>query len=211
MEDVLHLYALPYNADFPVVCIDELPCVLRGDTMVPLQGKPGKVLREHYEYKREGTCSLFVAFEPLTGFRMVMASRYRKQPDYTRFMQQVAAHYKEAKFVEIVQDNLNTHKAGSFYTTLTPSDAWKLSQRFTFHYTPKKGSWLNMVEIELSVITRQCLSRRIPSIEMLTHEVDQLVKERNDNAATVNWKFTPDHARRKLQRHYNLVKLSLLS
>lgn len=206
MEDLLHLYARAYNADYPVVCIDELPCVLHSERIMPLEMKPGKKLREHYEYKREGTCSLFVAFEPLTGFRMVKVSRYRKQADYTRFMQQVAAQYKDARCTEIVQDNLNTHKAGSFYTVLTPDDAWKLSQRFNFHYTPKKASWLNMVEIELSVISRQCLSRRIPSIQALECEVEQLVKERNAEAATVNWQFTPDKARRKLERHYKLIK-----
>ena len=169
--------------------------------------KPGKVLREHYEYKREGTCSLFVALEPLKGYRLVMVSRHRKQADYTRFMQQVAAHYKDARRIEIVQDNLNTHQAGSFYTALAPEQAWALSQRFSFHYTPKKGSWLNMAEIELSVITRQCLDRRIPSMEVLEHEVEQLVKERNAEEATVNWQFTPDKARSKLQRHYENIKL----
>lgn len=207
MEDVLHLYARPYDPNYPVVCIDELPCVLHGEVAVPLPMKSGKVLREHYEYKREGTCSLFVAFEALTGYRMVMVSRYRKQGDYTRFMHRVAAHYKEARQIEIVQDNLNTHKAGSFYTALAPDAAWKLSQRFNFHYTPKKGSWLNMAEIELSVISRQCLDRRIPSMQMLEGEVEQLVKERNAEAATVNWQFTPEKARRKLQRHYEQVKL----
>lgn len=137
---------------------------------------------------------------------MVMVSRYRKQSDYTRFMQQVASQYKGAKCIEIVQDNLNTHKAGSFYTALAPDEAWKLSQRFNFHYTPKKASWLNMVEIELSVISRQCLSRRIPSIQVLEREVEQLVKERNAEAATVNWQFTPAKARLKLERHYKLIK-----
>lgn len=207
MEDVLHLYMRRYDPDYPVVCIDELPCVLHSETLMPLQMKSGKVLREHYEYKREGTCSLFVAFEPLTGYRKVMVSRHRKQGDYTRFMQQVALHYKSAKRIEVVQDNLNTHQAGSFYTMLAADAAWNLSQRFSFHYTPKKGSWLNMAEIELSVISRQCLTRRIPSMHVLEREVEQLINERNAEAATVNWQFTPQKARKKLQRHYDKIKL----
>lgn len=217
MEDILHLYMRPYDPNYPVVCIDELPCVLHGETVMPLPMKSGKVLREHYEYERIGllrspsTCSLFVALEPLTGYRMVMVSRHRKQGDYTRFMQQVADHYKDARRIEVVQDNLNTHQAGSFYTVLAPDAAWALSQRFSFHYTPKKGSWLNMAEIELSVITRQCLARRIPSMKVLEREIEQLVKERNAEAATVNWQFTPEKARSKLQRHYDEVQLRYIS
>lgn len=207
MENLLHLYAQPYNQDYPVVCIDELPCILHGEVIKPLPMKVGRVLREHYEYKRNGSCSLFLALEPLTGYRMTMVSRHRKKADYTRFMQQVAAHYKNAKCIELVQDNLNTHQAGSFYTTLEAEQAWQLAQRFNTHYTPVKGSWLNMAELEFSVISRQCLNRRIESLDKLSEEVEQLVKERNEIAARVNWQFTPEKARVKLARLYDQVKL----
>ncbi len=207
MENLLDLYAKPYDKDYPVVCVDELPCILHGETIKPLPMKVGRVLREHYEYKRNGSCSLFLAFEPQSGYRMVMVSRHRKKADYTRFMQQLAAHYANAKRIKLVQDNLNTHQAGSFYTVLDAKEAWQLTQRFHMHYTPVKGSWLNMAEIELSVISRQCLSRRIETIEMLSAEVEQLVKERNKVNARVNWQFTPEKARVKLARLYEQVKL----
>lgn len=206
MEDVLHLYSLPYEAAYPVVCFEERPCLLYGDLVEVLPMEPGKPRREDYEYERKGTCCLLVAFEPLTGFRMVEVSKQRTAIDYTRFMQNLAVHYGEALRIRLVQDNLNTHTAGSFYKKLAASEAFTLAQRFEIHYTPKKASWLNMAELELSVIVRQCLGRRIAYQEVMAKEVGQLVKERNEQRATVQWQFTPALAREKLERHYQRVR-----
>ena len=205
MEALLDLYSRPYEAAYPVVCFDERPCVLHGHVVAPLPMEPGKPQRTHYEYQRQGTCSLLVAFEPLTGHRIVEVSRQRTASDYTRFLQRVATHYQTAKRIELVQDNLNTHTAGSFYKNLPAEAALALSQRFTMHYTPKKASWLNMAEIEISVLVRQCLDRRIESQGRLVREIEQLVKERNAAKARVTWQFTPPIARQKLRRHYQKV------
>ncbi|MGH7927759.1 MAG: IS630 family transposase [Candidatus Binatia bacterium] len=205
MEDVLHLYSLPYNAQHPVVCFDERPCVLHGEVVEPLQMRPGKPHRQDYEYERKGTCCLLVAVEPLTGFRMVEVSKQRTARDYTRFMQKIAKHYKAAGQIRLVQDNLNTHTAASFYKHLPAAEAFALAQHFDVHYTPKKGSWLNMAELEISAMVRQCLGRRIESRERMTDEVGQLVNERNEQKARVHWQFTPEAARQKLKRHYQKV------
>lgn len=205
MEDILHLYGLAYDEAFPVVCFDERPCVLHGDVVEPLPMQPGKPERQDYEYERKGTCCLLVAFEPLSGFRMVEVSERRTAGDYTRFMQSVAEHYRGAEQIRLVQDNLNTHTAASFYKHLPPGEAFALAQRFEIHYTPKKASWLNMAEIEISVLVRQCLGRRIESRAEMASEIGQLVKERNEEGASVSWQFTPALAREKLQRHYRKV------
>lgn len=205
MEDVLHLYSLPYDVQYPVVCFDERPCVLHGEVVDPLRMRPGRVLRQDYEYERKGTCCLLIAFEPLTGHRLVEVSRQRTAEDYTRFMQKVAEHYGKAERIRLVQDNLNTHTAASFYKHLPPAEAFALAQRFESHYTPKKGSWLNMAELEISALVRQCLGRRIESLERMTEEVGELVKERNKQKASVRWQFTPEAARQKLKRHYQKV------
>ncbi len=205
MEDVLSLYSLPYDRDSPVVCFDERPCVLHGEVVEPLAAEPGKVRRQHYEYKRNGTCCLLVAIEPLTGWRMVEVSEQRTAADYTRFMERLSAHYATAKQIRLVQDNLNTHTAGSFYKHLPATEAFALAQRFEFHYTPKKGSWLNMAEIEISVIARQCLGRRIESRREMAGETAALVEARNAAGARLHWQFTPSAAREKLKRHYQKV------
>lgn len=202
MEDVLHLYSLPYDEHYPVVCFDERPCVLHGEVVEPLEMKPGKPRREDYEYERKGTCCLLVAFEPLTGYRMVETSHRRTGDDYTRFMQSVALHYGKAERIRLVEDNLNTHTAASFYMHLRAGEAFALAQRFERHHTPKKGSWLNMAELEISAIARQCLGRRIESLERMADEIEQLVKERNEAKARAHWQFTPEAARQKLERHY---------
>lgn len=205
MEAVLHLYGLAYDRAYPVVCFDERPCVLHGEVVEPLEMKPGKPRRHDYEYERKGTCCLLVAFEPLTGFRMVEVAEQRTAEHYTRFMKKLAEHYGEAERIRLVQDNLNTHTFASFYKHLPAREAFLLTRTFDFHFTPKKASWLNMAEIELSVIVRQCLGRRIESIETMDAEIGQLVKERNEAGARVNWQFTPTQAREKLQRHYHQV------
>jgi hypothetical protein len=206
MEDVLHLYSLPYNEKRPVVCFDELPVQLIGDVVEELPMQAGKPTRFDYEYAREGTASLLVACEPLTGKRLVETSLQRTQADYCRFQQRVAALFPAADKIVLVQDNLNTHNAGSFYKHLPPAQAFALAQQFEFHYTPKKGSWLNIAELELSAISRICLSRRLGSIEILDREVQALVKERNTLRSKVEWQFSLPQAREKLSRHYEKVQ-----
>src|SRR5438270_11064080 len=165
----------------------------------------GQPKRFDYEYARHGSCSLLVAFEPLTGRRLVETSRQRTKADYCRFMQRVDALFPQAEKIRLAQDNLNTHTAGSFYESLPPAEAFSLAQAFEMHYTPKKGSWLNMAESELSALSRICLSRRIPSIEELDREIQSLVKERNELAIKVEWQFSIAKARKKLSRHYEKV------
>jgi DDE superfamily endonuclease len=206
MEDVLHLYNLPLDERRPVVCFDELPVQLLGEVVAPLPAKEGRPARHDYEYEREGTACLLAAFEPLTGRRIVETSKRRTKADYCRFMQGVAELFPRAEKVVLVQDNLNTHDASSFYEHLPPEQAFALAQRFEMHYTPKKGSWLNMAELELSALSRICLSRRIPSVEGLDREVQALVKERNELGIKVEWQFSIPQAREKLSRHYEKVK-----
>lgn len=206
MEEVLRLYNLPYDEKRPVVCFDELPVQLIGDLIEPLEMKPGKPTRFDYEYKRAGTASLLVAIEPLTGKRLVETSRQRTKADYSRFLQRVNREWDQAGKVVLVQDNLNTHNAGSFYENLPAEEAFELAQRFEMHYTPKKGSWLNIAELELSALARICLSKRISSIEELDGEVQAIVKERNEMKVKVEWQFSIQQAREKLSRHYDEVK-----
>lgn len=202
MEDILHLYELPYNPKRPLICVDERPCQLIKDILVPLPMEPGQSKREDYHYKRNGVCNLFIAFEPLTGWRFVQVRKQRTKKDYAEFMNALAQQRPEAGKLVIVQDNLNTHTPGSFYTVFTPDEAFALAQRFEMHYTPPKASWLNMVEIELSVFAKQCLDRRIGEMQTLEREVLALVKERNAKQATVHWQFTKNKARDKFKRFY---------
>ena len=179
---------------------------LLGEVVTPLPMTAGQPKRFDYEYARHGSCSLLVAFEPLTGRRLVETSRQRTKADYCRFMQRVDALFPQAEKIRLAQDNLNTHTAGSFYESLPPAEAFSLAQAFEMHYTPKKGSWLNMAESELSALSRICLSRRIPSIEELDREIRSLVKERNELANEVEWQFSIAKARKKLSRHYEQVQ-----
>ena len=202
----MHLYNLPYDEQRPIVCFDELPVQLLGEVGAPLPMKENQNRRFDYEYEREGTAVLLVAFEPLTGKRIVETSRQRTKADYCRCMQRVAEMFPIAEQVVLVQDNLNTHNASSFHENLEPAAAFTLTQAFEMHYTPKKGSWLNMAELELSALSRICLSRRINSIEELNREVQTLVKERNELGIKVEWQCTITQAREKLNRHYENVK-----
>jgi DDE superfamily endonuclease len=206
MEEVLRLYSLPFDELRPVVCFDELPVQLTGEVVEPLPMKAGKPKRFDYEYKRAGTASLLVAFEPLTGKRLVETSPRRTRADYCRFLLRVAEAWGQARKIVLVQDNLNTHNAGSLYENLPAEQAFELAQRFEMHYTPKKGSWLNIAELELSALSRICLSRRIGSIEKLDREIQALVKERNELKVKVEWQFSILQARQKLSRHYAEVK-----
>jgi hypothetical protein len=202
MEDVLHLYSLPLDEKRPVVCFDELPMQLLGEVVAPLSMKAGQPARFDYEYEREGTAALLVAFEPLTGRRLVETSKRRTKADYCRFMQRVAALFPQAEEIVLVQDNLNTHNASSFYENLPPEEAFALAQAFEMHYTPKKGSWLNMAELELSVLARQCLEERMDNRDHLAREIAAWQRARNGHAVRVNWRFTTADARIKLKRLY---------
>jgi DDE superfamily endonuclease len=162
MEDVLDLYEQPYDPKQPVVCFDEKPLQLLAETRVPRPASPGRPRRYDHEYERKGTANLFVAVEPLRGWRQVRVTDHRRQQDFAHQMQQlVDVHYPEADKIRVVLDNLNTHKAASLYVAFPPAEALRLLRRLEFHHTPKHGSWLNMAEIEISVLGRQCLNRRI--------------------------------------------------
>ena len=199
----MDLYEQPYDPKHPVICFDERPCQLIGDAIIPIPIKPGSPKKEHYEYIRNGTCCVFLAFEPLAGKRLICVKERRTMVDYADFMRLLADQYPEAETILLVQDNLNTHTAGSFYNALPPDDAFQLGRRFEYHYTPKKGSWLNMAEIELSALSKQCLDRRIADMKRLIDEVSAWEQERNAIRATVRWRFNKDNARVKLQRHYS--------
>jgi hypothetical protein len=203
MEDVLDLYEQPYDPKRPVICFDERPCQLIGDVIAPIPMKPGNPKRENYEYSRNGTCCIFMAFEPRAGKRVTCVKEHRTKVDYAHFMKELARHYPEAESIVLVEDNLNTHTAASFYEALSPEEAFELARRFEYHHTPKKGSWLNMAEIELSALSKQCLDRRIGNMKMLAHELGAWEQERNAIGATVRWKFNKNDAREKLHRHYS--------
>ena len=217
MEDVLAVYERAYDPRFPVVCFDERPCVLHGQPVAPLPpvpaqpavgeqpAKAGRPRRESSPYVRQGTACLLAAFEPGTGQRLVEVSARRTGADYCRFMQALAAYYPQAEKIVLVQDNGNTHTDAVFYQHLPAAKARALAARFEGHYTPKNASWLNMVELELSAIVRQCLHQRIPTQDELSAHVDACVAERNARRATVNWRFSLDKARQKLTRHYQKV------
>lgn len=202
MEDVLGVYERPYDPKQPQICFDERPCQLIDDVLVPLPMKPGQPKREGYQYKRNGVCTVFIAFEPLTGWRFVQVRKQRTKKDYAEFMQAIAQYFAQAEKIVIVQDNLNTHNPSSFYTILEPEQALNLAARFEMHYTPTKASWLNMVEIELSILSKQCLDRRIADIETLEREVLAWVELRNAKRATIDWQFTQNKARDKFQKFY---------
>lgn len=206
MEDVLDQYAKPYDPLSPLICFDERPCQLLGDTLVPLPMKPGKSKRYDDEYERHGTCCVLLAFEPHTGFRYVQIRSRRTAVDYAQFMQDlVRGCYPNVERIRLVQDNLNTHTPGSFYQVLPPDEAFEFAQQFEMHYTPKKGSWLNMAEIEFSALSIQCLDRRVPDQETLETEVLAWSQKRNQARTTVNWKFTQYAAREKLNSKYPML------
>lgn len=203
MEDVLYQYALPYDPLRPLICFDERPCQLLGDVLVPLPIKPGRPLRYDYEYERHGTCCVLLAFDPQRGFRYLEVRSRRTALDYAQFMQTlVQRYYPGIDCIRLVQDNLNTHTPGSFYQVLPPEQAFDFAQKFELHYTPRKGSWLNMAEIELAALSKQCLDRRIADQETLAHEARMWQHRRNRARTTVQWRFTQVEARRKLQSKY---------
>lgn len=205
MELILRLYLLPYNAEFPIVCFDERPCFLIGNTVDGLQMKSGKVAKENYAYSKHGSCCVLAAIEPLTGKRLAHIRKRRTKKEFTLFMKHLARLYPTVKKIIVILDNLNTHKYASFYEYLPAKEAEQLAQRIEFVYTPKSASWLNMIEIEFSALARQCLNRRIPKINQLAREVLTYFKERMDLKIKINWQFTQDDARKKMNRHYSKV------
>jgi len=202
MERVLDVYRRPYNADFPVVCMDETPRQLIRETRAPVPARPGHPERHDYEYERCGVCNVFMASEPLAGTRMTKVTERRGKVDWARFLQDIAERYQDARKITLVMDNLNTHSPGALYQTFPPDCAKTLWDRFEFVHTPKHGSWLNVAEIELNVLIRQCLDRRIDSIEELRMEVAAWQDRRDQIHAKVNWQFTAEKARIKLKRLY---------
>jgi hypothetical protein len=207
MEDVLYQYAVPYDPLRPLICFDERPCFLIGDVGAILPMSPGKAKRYHYEYAKNGSCCVFLAFEPHTGLRYVEVRARRTAVDYAEFMHNlIAKHYAQVECIRLVQDNLNTHTPGSFYAVLPPSAAFDLSQRFEPHYTPLKGSWLNMAAIEFAALSKQCLDRRIPTFDSLCRAVLAWADTRNCARKTVHWTFSQNDARDKFQRHYRNVQ-----
>lgn len=206
MEQVLDVYEREYNPRRPVICFDERPCQLIGNVVVPLPQKPGQVQRQDHYYKRNGTCCVMMAVEPLAGKRIVEVKERRTKKDYAKFMRKVEQAYRKAEGIVLVEDNLNTHNPSSFYETFSPKSAFHLSQRFQMVYTPKKASWLNMAEIELSALSKQCLDRRLGDIKTFSKEVYAWAKQRDRQKATVSWQFTKDDAREKLNRFYRTIK-----
>ena len=203
MEDVLDLYAEPYAPQKPVVCFDETSTQLLAETRPALPAQPGRPARQDYEYRREGTRNLFLACEPLAGWRHVAVTERRTMQDFAHQMRWLVDEaYPEAQVVRPVLDNLNTHRTASLYETFPAAEARRIAQRLEFHYTPKHGSWLNMAEIEFSIFSRNCLRQRIPGEESLRREVHALERERNEARTTINWRFSIQDARTKLHRLY---------
>jgi len=205
MEELLALYAEPQDPEMPVICFDERPCFLIGETVAALPMTTGKVEKEHYAYEKNGSCTLLAAIEPLTGQRLALVRTQRTKKEYAEFCQALVAAWPEAKKIRLVQDNLNTHNASSFYEHLPAEEAFALAQKIEFHYTPKSASWLNMIEIEFSALARECLHRRIATQELLESEVLALVKERAEKQIKINWQFSLKTAREKLNSHYSRV------
>lgn len=207
MEDVLNIYTKPYDPLHPWVCFDETSKQLVAQKIEPLPIKPGEVQRYDYQYERNGVCNLFMFFEPLSSWRHVEVTERRTAIDYAQQMKYlVDERYPEATKITVIHDQLNTHVPASLYKAFPPAEARRILNKLEFHYTPKHGSWLNMAEIELSALTRQCLARRIPDKETLKQEVAAWERVRNRVATTVDWRFTTADARIKLKKLYPVVK-----
>ena len=202
MENVLKLYRLPYDPDYPLYCFDERPCFLIGDTVKGFELKAEKVRKQHYEYEKFGCCTLFGAIEPLTGKRIGKVYDKRRKIEYADFMKLIADKNPDAKKIRIIQDNLNTHNVSSFYENFDAETASKLADRFEFHYTPKCGSWLNTIEIEFSAVARCCLNKRIPTKQEVEKQVLAFFKEREKNEIKIDWQFNIIDARKKMKRLY---------
>ncbi len=206
MEQVLDTYEQPYDPRRPVVCFDERPCQLLGDVLMPIPMKSGRIERQDYHYERHGTCTVLMAVEPLVGHRIVKVTKQKTKKDYAEFMKDLSSHYPDVDKIILVQDNLNTHNPSSFYEVFDAPEAFALSQRFEMVYTPKKASWLNMAEIELSALSKQCLDRRIDHMRTLAREVTIWSTKRNRLQTKITWHFTKSKAREKLSKAYDTIK-----
>ena len=205
MEDVLDVYAAPYDPAHPVVCFDESPKQLIGEVRDPQPPHPGTPARQDTEYQRNGVRDLMMICEPKRGVRDVLVMERRTKIEFAHCMRHMVELYPAAESIRVVLDNLNTHKLASLYEAFPPEEARAIAKKLEFHYTPKHGSWLNIAEIELAVLSNSCLSKRIPNAETLQREVDANVRERNAKAIPVKWRFTTQDARRKLARLYPRV------
>jgi hypothetical protein len=205
MEAILDLYAEPYNPRYPLVCFDESPYQLLSEGRQPLPAAPGQPARYDDAYRREGTCHLFMCFEPLQGWRHVKITDRRTTQDCAHCMRDlVDIHFPKAAGISVVVDNLNTHTPAALYATFPPAEAWRIIRKLDFHYTPKHGSWLNMAEIEFAVVATQCLDRRLAHQEAVGRTITAWQIRRNAAKATVDWRFTTTKARRKLKHIYPL-------
>lgn len=206
---MLDVYTLPEDPEVPLVCMDEASKQLVGETRTPLPLRPGGILHSDYEYVRNGVANLFMLFAPLLGWRHVVVTAQRCRVDWACMMRDlVDVHFPHARTIRVVLDNLNTHVAGSLYEAFPPEEARRILDRLEFHHTPKHGSWLNMAEIELSVLGRQCLDRRIPDQELLRQEVAAWEALRNSAQATTEWRFTTADARIKLKQLYPVTQVA---
>ena len=212
MEDVLEVYQRPYDAKRPVICLDEKSKELHATLRAELPTKPGCAKRQDYEYARQGVCNLFLTVEPLRGQRRVRVTDRRTALDFAEQLRRlVDEDYPEAEMIVLVTDNLNTHTPACLYERFAPAEARRIASKLEWHYTPEHGSWLNMAECELSVLSRQCLDRRIADAQTLAAEVAAWVAERNALQVTVDWHFTAADARIKLKRLYPILKEQILS
>ena len=203
MEDILEVYQRPYDPHRPLVCLDETSKQLIAETRVPIAAKPGQPGRYDYEYRRNGTANLFMMFAPLEGWRHVKVTDRHTAVDYAQVLKELSdTHFPGSAKIVLVQDNLNTHKPASLYEAFPPAEARRLVERFEWHYTPKHGSWLDMAESELGVLSSQCLDRRIPDQQVLKEEVEAWEADRNSKHAKADWQFTAADARVKLKRLY---------
>ena len=203
MEDVLDLYHEEYDPENPVVCFDEMPYQMLSETREPLPMEPGVVERQDYEYKREGTCNIFMFFQPLAGWRQVNVTEQRTKVDFAYCMKElVEVKFPNATKIRVVLDNLNTHTLGSLYEAFEPAEAKRLADKLEFRFTPKHGSWLNMAELELSVLSRQCLNRRLGTQELVQSESNAWAESRTEKKSKVDWRFSTQDARKKLSRLY---------
>ena len=207
MEDVLAVYSRSYNEKRPVICMDEKPFQFLDNNLAPISMKPGSTEKIDYEYKRNGTCSIFIFTEPLTGWRFSEASLHRMKKDWAHWIKWLLdKQYPKAEKIVLVMDNLNTHSISSLYEAFPPDEAFRLAQRLEIHYTPKHGSWLNIAESELSAMSTQCLgNRRIANIKTLNSELAAWHTRRNTNQKGVDWQFTTKDARIKLKRLYPII------
>lgn len=191
-----------------MLCLDERPCFLIGDVVEPIAMQSGQIRKEHYAYTKEGSCALLAAIEPLIGNRLVQVHHHRTKKEFTQFFQAMAAANLETIKIQLVLDNLNTHDSSAFYENLLAYEAFSLTKRFEFFFTPKSASWLNMIEIEFSALSRLCLQRRIPTREMLEAELMALIAERTQKRIQIYWQFSIEVCRQKLNSRYSIVNVA---